>query len=122
LSGRVARFWGYNAYGQATNQAVDPLKVRSQVKNDFNGEFVGDVLWRNKGSGNFTASLMRQFSASPVVAAGGSQWTYSVNVGLNAPIVGTADFNNDGKTDTLFSNTTTGNAVIGYMGNPGGPV
>jgi hypothetical protein len=44
-----------------------------------------------------------------------SQWTDSVNEGLNAPIEGTADFNNDGKTDTLFRTTTTGNAVIARM-------
>jgi Regulator of chromosome condensation (RCC1) repeat/FG-GAP-like repeat len=114
--------WGDNGGGQAASQSIDPLKVRSLAKNDFNGDFVSDVLWRNTGTGNFTASLMRKFSASPAVAAGVAQWTNSVSVGLNAPIVGTADFNNDGKTDILFRNTTTGNAVIGYMGNPGGPV
>lgn len=35
------------------------------------------------------------------------------NVSPNTPIVGPGDFNDDGKTDILFRNTTTGNAVIG---------
>jgi hypothetical protein len=99
----------------------DPLKLTSQLKNDFNGDFVSDLLWRSTSSGNFTVGFMRQ-STGAVGTSGLAQWGNSVSVGLGVAVAGSSDFNIDGKTDIVFRNTATGNTVIGYMGNPGGPV
>jgi len=77
------------------------------AREDFNGDFYSDAVWRNGSTGENAFWYMRgttvlgggAFSAAPLV------WS----------IVGTGDFNGDGKPDIVWRNHTTGENAIWYM-------
>ncbi|MEO6875121.1 MAG: FG-GAP-like repeat-containing protein [Opitutaceae bacterium] len=80
---------------------------------DFNGDGSPDILLENAVSGQRVLWLM-----------GGPNNAYVLQgIGLGSldpawHIVGTADFNGDGKPDILLENTSTGQRVLWLMGGP----
>ena len=76
---------------------------------DFNGDGKTDILWRNKATGENVVWYM-----DGVTRTG---WPYIEPAvsDLNWEIVGTGDFNGDGKTDILWRNKTTGQNVVWLM-------
>ncbi|MEH2084986.1 MAG: cadherin-like domain-containing protein, partial [Nostoc sp.] len=77
---------------------------------DFNGDGTADVLWRNKASGENVIWQMNKDGLS--VQA--SQLITQVK-DPNWQIVGTGDFNKDGKSDILWRNVQSGENVIWQM-------
>lgn len=82
--------------------------------NDFNGDGATDILWHNKDSGETQIWHMKEHQISDratVVAPTGKPML----VGLPWRIVGTNDFNADGKSDILWHNGTTNETQIWHM-------
>ncbi len=67
-----------------------------------------DILWRNSATGENVAWFMNGTTLSS------SQDTLAIP-NQNWQIVGTGDFNNDGKTDILWRNSATGEDVVWFM-------
>lgn len=92
-----------------------PQPSTSSVGNDwqirgtgrFDGDGIGDILWRNSTSGATSVWLM----------SGGSirQQTFPLNPGTSWDVAGVGDFNNDGTSDVLWRNTSNGSVVIWFM-------
>jgi hypothetical protein len=77
---------------------------------DFNGDGKTDVLWQNQASG-----LLRAWYMDGVTRTGSAPLNPSQGPDLNWKIVGTADFNNDGKPDILWQNQANGQLMVWYM-------
>ena len=75
---------------------------------DFNGDGKSDILFQNTDG---QAAIWEMDGTNPI--AGGSQWV-GANPGPDWKVVGTGDFNGDGKSDILFQNTD-GQAAIWEM-------
>ena len=75
---------------------------------DFNGDGKSDILFQNT---NGQVAIWEMDGTNPI--AGGSQWV-GANPGPDWKVVGTGDFNGDGKSDILFQNTD-GQAAIWEM-------
>ncbi len=76
---------------------------------DFNGDGKPDILWRNTTSGENVVWYMngKDFAGWDYLLPTVSDQTWT--------IVGTGDFNGDGKPDILWRNTTSGENVVWYM-------
>ena len=80
---------------------------------DFNGDGKPDILLENTGNGQRVLWLMGGPNNAHV--------TLGLDLGSLDPawhIVGTADFNGDGKPDILLENTSSGQRVLWLMGGP----
>ena len=76
---------------------------------DFNGDGKTDILWRNTSTGEHSIWYM---NGATLVGGG---YLYPTVADLNWTIVGTGDFDSDGKTDILWRNTSTGENSLWYM-------
>jgi len=65
------------------------------------------ILWHNQENGDTVAWFMQNATRQSQAVIG--------NVGAIWKIVGTGDFNNDGKSDILWQNLTTGDIYVWYM-------
>jgi WD40 repeat protein len=85
-----------------------PLNWQIVGTGDFNGDGKTDILWRDNNSGNVAIWEMNgtQLATATLVGSG--------PVPLNCQIVGTGDFNGDGKTDILWRDNG-GNVAIWEM-------
>jgi hypothetical protein len=87
-----------------------PLAWGGARVGDFNGDNKADILWRNSSTGDVRMWLMNGgvISSSTVISAGlASAWQTAT--------AGTRDFNNDGKSDILWRNTSTGDVRLWLM-------
>jgi hypothetical protein len=82
------------------------------LKNDFNGDGNEDVLWRNVATGEDYAWYMG-FSGPGLTRVGGANILTVTDAAWQ--IVGTGDFNGDGKPDILWRNAATGENLVWYM-------
>jgi Ca2+-binding RTX toxin-like protein len=86
--------------------------------NDFNGDHVSDVLWRNATTGTITDWLGN--SSGGFTGNTDAAWN---NASSNWHIVGTGDFNGDGRADILWKSDSgevtnwLGSANGGFTGN-----
>ena len=97
---------------QLTIQAIVPPPVVNDVRNDFNGDGRSDILWRSTtgqlsdwlglANGGFVGNDANAFSVVP------TSWT----------IVGTGDFNGDGRDDILWRNSN--GQLSDWLGNANG--
>ena len=79
---------------------------------DFNGDGFADILWFNTNTGQVSIWLLKctgQNGICPVIGGGSPG---SVTVGQGWMIPGIGDFNGDGKSDILWLNGTTGQALV----------
>jgi hypothetical protein len=117
VSGAVA-VWNMDGGGGISNikwvhQSVDTT-WEIVGTGDFDNSGNTDILWRNKVSGAVAVWNMD--------GAGGIsniKWI-SQGVDTNWEIVGTGDFNNDGKTDILWRNKVSGAVAVWNMDGAGG--
>ncbi|HZD30180.1 MAG TPA: VCBS repeat-containing protein, partial [Candidatus Angelobacter sp.] len=88
--------------------AVNVYRPKTAPAQDFNGDFMSDVLWRNKATGDVDMWLMNGSTiADP-------QFVYNVS-DLNWQIIGKGDFDGDGKADILWRDQSTGSIVVWLM-------
>ncbi|MFA7381987.1 MAG: VCBS repeat-containing protein [Desulfurivibrionaceae bacterium] len=97
---------GFEVIGGATDPAWTVVGT-----GDFNDDGEPDILWRNTSTGtnivwymSYVAGLTKIGHAT-IGGVADQNWT----------IVGTGDFNNDGKLDILWRNTANGMIVTWYM-------
>ena len=110
-----------NSTGGAGAGAVYIISGQSKfgdAANDFNGDGHSDILWRNDVSGDVTNWLGQVGGAF----SGNTEFAYN-NASLVWDIVGTGDFNGDGRDDILWRDDNgrvtnwLGNANGGFSGN-----
>src|SRR3546814_10508460 len=78
---------------------VTPVSGLFTWTNDFNGDSVSDILWRNTRTGSNTIwKPGNRSTEQAVVGVTDQAWT----------MVGVGDFNGDGVSDILWRNTRTG--------------
>ena len=98
---------------QTGSNGLVQLRLQSDVDNDFNGDGRSDVLWRNTGNGAVTEWLGQ---------VNGSFFGNGANAYINVPtawhIVGTGDFNGDGRDDVLWRNDN--GTVTNWLGQING--
>jgi hypothetical protein len=83
------------------------------IHGDFNGDGLGDSLWRNSATGEDLIAFAN--------ASGGFtlQWLMTIPPDWNWNTQGIGDFNGDGRTDILWR-ATNGDVSIWYVGNTPG--
>jgi len=87
---------------------VVPTVVQRKVEDDFNGDGVSDILWRNSNTGANTIWRSANSATGQAVSTVASQaWQ----------VVGTGDFDGDGPSDVLWRNSSTGTNTIWRSGN-----
>ena len=97
---------------------INPITDQSWIvagTGDFNGDGKTDILWRNTTSGGSGGQNLVWYM-NGINQAGSANLNTVSNT--NWQIVGTGDFNNDGKPDILWRNTTPGSAgenMVWYM-------
>jgi hypothetical protein len=79
---------------------------------DFNGDGRVDILWQNDDG------TMRDWLAQPDGSFVGNVAHFDVNPGLSWHVVGTGDFNGDGRTDVLWQNDD--GTMRDWLGQPDG--
>jgi len=72
-----------------------PAGAQGQSAYDFNGDGLGDILWRNTTTGDVSMWFL---DGTNIVSA----TDFYSGLNLNWQIVGTGAFNNDGDTDILL--------------------
>jgi hypothetical protein len=89
----------------SANIGTVPITWSVAGTGDFNGDGMGDLLWRD-ASGDTAIWLMNGATVASSAAIGNMPTTWSV--------VGTGDFNGDGKADLLWRDTS-GDTAIWFM-------
>jgi hypothetical protein len=124
MDGRFDLLWHHQGNGQLTNWHMNgPTILGSRYLNpssatvdwkvratgDFNADGKPDLVWQNLTSGEVVCWFMDgalQFSAN---------WFSPTTVSPAWEVVSVRDFNADGRPDLLWSNPTTGQAVVWYL-------
>jgi hypothetical protein len=92
---------------------IDPSIGATDVRHDFNGDGVSDILWRNDANGSVGMFAMDN-NGDPTwqsIGSGSLDWT----------IEGTGDFNADGTDDILWRNDASGSVGMFAMDSNGDP-
>jgi len=82
------------------------FSLGAPVRNDFSGDGLSDILWRNSSTGQVVETQMNGLIGMSGAGLGGD---------ANWSVVGTGDFNGDGMVDILWRNSTTGAIVESEM-------
>ena len=96
----------------ATFRATAVTGTSAPVANDFNGDGISDILWRNFSSGLNT--IWRSADA-------GLRQGVTQVADTNWKVVGAGDFNGDGVVDILWRNAASGANAIWRSGNSATP-
>jgi hypothetical protein len=90
---------------------LDPaLSYREHARADFDGDGLNDLLWQDSQNGYLAAWLLtgtHAVKAAVSLSHGANDQTWR--------IVGTGDFNTDGKPDIVWHNNASGNLRVWYM-------
>jgi hypothetical protein len=81
---------------------------------DFDGDGSPDYLWQHQTRGDIYVWLMGFDSWWGIIVKSGAE-IYGDRLNSQWKLTGTADFNNDGKPDLLWRNTSTGEIKVWYM-------
>jgi hypothetical protein len=77
---------------------------------DFSGDGLSDIVWQERASG-----ALALWSMNGLNRLAGKNLTPSAVTDLSWRIVGSGDFDGDGKADLLWQNDATGQVVVWYM-------
>ncbi len=100
---------GINAISGSGYLATIPPPWQIVGVGDFNGDTRSDLLWRNATTGENSIWLL---NGTAIQAGSGSILTIS---DTNWTVGGVGDFNQDGRSDILWRNNTTGTSSITMM-------
>ena len=90
------------------------IRLQGVAQNDFNGDGLSDILWRQT-DGTLT-NWLGQVSGSFV----DNSANLFENVGVQWEVAGTGDFNGDGRSDVLWSNLGDVGAFTNWLGQENG--
>lgn len=76
-------------------------------RNDFNGDGMGDILWRNFGSSTNVLWLSADSEEARAVTSLNSSWF----------VAGTGDFDGDGRADALWRRPSSGANIVWFSAN-----
>jgi hypothetical protein len=101
--------------GQPGGMDSEAITIRveealASPRGDFNGDAAPDLVWRHDVVGQNVVWFMNGVSL-----IGGTFTNPAVLADPRWQIVGTNDFNRDGRTDLLWRHTTTGDNVVWFM-------
>jgi outer membrane protein assembly factor BamB len=106
--------WFMNDLVRDRGRFVDPPQMsptwRVTGQGDFNHDAKADLLWRHQGSGEIVVWHMDRERV-----ASGTFTTPAALSDLEWRIVGTGDFNADGRTDILWQHIRSGQVVVWFM-------
>ena len=88
---------------------TDPAVARERARSDFDGDGKYDILWHEQGSGYIAA-----WTLNGVQLIDSILFSHRIS-DPNWQIVGTSDFNSDGKPDVVWQHLTEGWIGIWYM-------
>jgi hypothetical protein len=91
-----------------TTTARSVTAVFAETAQDFNGDLISDILWRNVQTGQNAIWLMNGFNYLQAAFI-------PPITDLNWFVAGTGDFDGDGKADILWRNSATGQMGIWFM-------
>ena len=100
---------GHTLQNSARFARMSDLNWELQVLDDFNGDGKADILWRNKVSG----ALAIWFLNGRTILNSGKP--FATFADQNWQIVGSGDFNGDGRADLFWRNAGTGQNAIWEM-------
>jgi hypothetical protein len=100
--------WTMNGTGLVGARYLDPIAEDWQVQfmGDFNGDGLGDVLWRNFGTGADAGKLFIWMMQGPYVVLGTGYTASQADLGWRVDGVG--DLNGNGKSDIVWRKTGAG--------------
>lgn len=107
--------WTQNGLSSIVRQGVAriPLIWKIVGTGDFNGDGNSDILWRNTVTGTVGMWLQNGDGFSSIRRTGIAEVPFAWNV------VGTGDFNGDGRDDILWRNSVTGGVGMWLQGADG---
>jgi hypothetical protein len=111
--------WTMNGAGAISSisligQGIDTTNWEVVGTGDFNNDGNTDILWRDVTTGGVAVWTMNGAGAITSISLIGQ----GVDT-TNWEVVGTGDFNNDGNTDILWRDVTTGQVAVWYMNGAG---
>lgn len=111
-SGIVDAYKVITALSETTPEpGPEPKRVVAKAR-DFNGDSIGDALWRNLNTG---ITKMTFLTASTITS---KNLTHSLLNGTTYALQASGDFNGDGKKDLILRHSINGKAVIALMDGP----
>jgi hypothetical protein len=110
LTEGITYYFAATAYDISGNESAFSNEVAYTVPSTVNNgkATIREIFWRNTATGQNMVWYMNgttMTNSAGIYAIADQTWT----------IVGTGDFNNDGKPDILWRNTATGQNVVWYM-------
>jgi serine protease len=106
----VTALTGTSPEPEPTPSPTPPSPKKGVAKpRDFNGDSIGDALWRNLNTGLTKLSLLSATSMSS------QNLTLSLLNGNSYVLQASGDFDGDGKKDLILRHTVNGRAVIALM-------
>jgi hypothetical protein len=107
--GTVFQGWTWLSQGGVTDWRIVAAR-------DFNGDGQPDLVWQNDVTWEVVVWYMGGPQGNSLLG-----WNSLASTDIAGwSVVGTGDFNGDGKPDLVWQNDVTWEVVVGYMGGPQG--
>jgi serralysin len=98
---------------QLTVEVSDVHNVNGDSHNDFNGDGLGDILWRDDNG------LLFDWLGTANGGFTSNASNFAINVGTEWRVLGTGDFNDDGRDDILWRQDGSGH-MLDWLGTANG--
>ena len=98
--------------GKNPNDPNDAQHTTHRVKNDFNGDGISDIMWRNANTGKYLFYFIDE---------NGERKSYKEGLTISTgwKVAGIGDFNGDGISDIMWRNSHTGKYLFYFIDENG---